>query len=389
MAHRNVVGSLLAVTVAFPIAACSGSSGSAVGGSLDETTAAAASDLSISQNTFAPGELTPSVGNGTAPGSDLTSILCHPELFARTVEYSEALNYHVNLFLQDVGALLQTTATSEGSTRTWVYDGRDADLQLVLDETSAGIFDVKLEMAAAGSDQFTTVVTGVLDWSNVNDITKQLTFDLDALHVVFPAASGDHSGGQLAVNIERLKNADGSDKKRVVTYGLTDFVPVYGDPHGPRTGTIDFVDEPGVGGAMLYDASTVFLCPPNPQGVASDATTYARWLVQAGMVSGRADAIASGGQMLSGDRWVGLSCRSNALSALSTSTFVTDDSYWLVKEEDGSGATLVGLQLAVQDAVSTDAPCNPAFGAVTDLNDDRNDPTIPSSLPSDAFPNQF
>jgi hypothetical protein len=389
MAHRIVVGSLLAAVFALPIAACSGSSGSGAGGSLDETTAAAANDLSISQNTFAPGELTPSVGSGTAPGSDLTSIVCHPELFARTVEYSEALNYHVNLFLRDVDALLKTTATAEDSTMTWVYEGRDADVQLVLDETSAGVFGVKLWIASAGSDQFTAVVTGVIDWSNVNDISKQLTFDLDALHTVFPAASGDHSAGQLAVSIERLKNADGSDRKRVVTYALTNFVPVYGDPHGPRTGSIDFLDEPGVGGAMLYDASTVFLCPPNPQSVASDATTYARWVVQGGMVAGRADAVASGGQMLSGDRWVGLSCRSNALSALAATTFITDNSYWLIKEEDGSGATLVGLQLAVQDAVTTDPPCNRAFGAVTDLNDDRNDPTIPSSLPSNAFPNQF
>ena len=389
MAHRIVVGSLLAVVFALPIAACSGSSGSGAGGSLDETTAAAASDLSISQNMFAPGELTPSVGSGTAPGSDLTSIVCHPELFARTVEYSEALNYHLNLFLRDVDALLKTTAAAEGSTLTWVYEGRDADVQLVLDATSAGFFDVKLGIAAAGSTQFTTVVTGVVDWSNVNDVTKQLTFDLDALHTVFPAASGDHSAGQLAVGIERLKNGDGSDKKRVVTYTLTNFVPVYGDPHGPRTGAIDFLDEPGVGGAMLYDASTVFLCPPNPESVASDATTYARWFVQGGTVAGRADAVASGGQMLSGDRWVGLSCRSNSLSALAATTFIIDNSYWLIKEEDGSGATLVGLQLAVDDTVTTDSPCNPAFGAVTNLNDDRNDPTIPSGLPANAFPNQF
>ena len=93
--------------------------------------------------------------------------------------------------------------------------------------------------------------------------------------------------------------------------------------------------------------------------------------------------------MLSGDRWVGLSCRSNSLSALAATTFIIDNSYWLIKEEDGSGATLVGLQLAVDDTVTTDSPCNPAFGAVTDLNDDRNDPTIPSGLPANAFPNQF
>jgi hypothetical protein len=390
MAHRIVVGSLLAIVFAIPLAACaSKSEGGAGAGTPEETTAAAASDLSMEQNTFAPGAVTPHIGNDAPPGSDLTSVPCHPELFARTVEYAEALNYHLHLFLERIDDLLQTKPMVMGSTSTWTYGDAAFGLQLVLDETSPGVFGVTLGMASTGSPDFTPVVTGIVDRSNPGDITKQLTFDLDARHRVFPYLMGDQSSGQLAVSIERWKNADGTDRKRVVTYDLAAFVPVFGDPHGPRTGSVDLLDEPGVGGAMLYEASTVFLCPSNPQALASDATTYARWVVQGATVSGRADAIATGGQVLPGDRWVGLSCRTNSLLDLSAAALVTDDAYWLVKEEDASGATLVGLDLAVEDVVTSDAPCSPAFGAVTDQNDDRNDPTLPSSLPSTAFPGQF
>lgn len=399
MVHRIALGSLIAAVVACPVVACTanvdvagnaGSSGSDGGpGSPDQVTSAAAAELSIGQTSFAPGEITPSNGNGQAPGLDLGAIVCHPELFARSVEYSEVLNYHVNMFLKDVGALLQDSGTTIGSTSTWTYNGPDADLQLVLVETSAGVFTVTLGIAAPGGNDYVTVVSGVVNRSNPNDTTKQLTFDLDALHRVLSAASGDQSSGQLAVSVERVKNPDGSDRKRVVSYTLTSFVPVYGDPRGPRSGTISLLDEPSVGGAMLYDASTIFSCPPNPQGLASSAATYVRWVVQGDTVAGRADAVASGGQMTSGDRWVGLSCRTDSSSTLTGSTLVTDNGYWLIKEESSSGATILGLQTAVQDTLTADAPCNPAFGAVTDLDDDANDPTLPTSLPSDAFPNQF
>jgi len=391
MAHRTVVGSLLAVVFASPIACSDAGEGSAGGGGTGtpEQTTAAASELSWAQNAFAPGEVTPGMGSGDAPGSDLTSTPCHPELFARTVEYAEALNYHLNLFLEHIDDLLQTKPTVEGTTSTWTFGNSDARWQLVLDETSPGVYSVKLGISSRGRGDFTIVATGVVDRSNPDDVIKQLTFDFDARQRVFTYIPGDQSSGQLAVSIERNKNADGSDRKRAVTYELAGFVPVFGDPLGPRTGTIDFLDEPGVGGAMLYDASTVFLCPPNPQSIASNATTYARWVVQGDTVSGRADAVASDGQMLSGDRWVGLSCRRNSARDLSTGAIVDDDAYWLVKEENASSATHVGLQFAVEDGVASDAPCNPVFGAATDLNDDRNDPTIPSSLPSEAFPGQF
>jgi hypothetical protein len=399
MVRSIVFGSLVAVGVACPLVACTanGGTGSGAGNSgteggarsPDALTVAAAGDLSISQSLFAPAEVTPSLGTGQAPGSGLTSIVCHPELFARSVEYSEVLNYHLNMFLKDVDSLLKEGGTLNGKESTWTFYGRDADMQLVLLEVGPGVFDVMLGIAAAGGTDYVTVVNGVVNRSSPDDISKQLTFDLDALHQVFPPASGDQSSGQLGIDVERVKNSDGSDKTRIVSYTLTDFVPVYGDPQGPRTGAIDLIDVPTVGGAMLYDVSTALLCPPNPQHLSADARTYARWIVRGDTVSGRADAIATGGQMTSGDRWVGLSCRSNPTGILAGAALVTDNGYWLIKEEDSTGATVVGAEISMVDPSSTDAPCNPVFGAVTDLTDDTNDPALPTSVLPSALTTQF
>jgi hypothetical protein len=260
---------------------------------------------------------------------------------------------------------------------------------LTLDKTAPGKFTVTVGVAKTGGANFQTVVTGTIDRSNAEDVKKQFSFDFDALHTVLPAAAGDKSAGTLAVQIERTKSPDGTDKKRDVTYTMTGFVPVYGDPHGPRSGEIDFLEEPGVGGAMLYDASAVYFCPANPSLLAADTNTLARWYVKDGLVAGRADAIATGGQFPTGNRWVGLTCRSIELSAMSGTNVTVDNGYWLMKEEDASGATLGGADVAVEDGAASDAACDPAFGAVTDLADDRNDPTVGTTIPANAFPGQF
>ncbi len=129
---------MFALAVVCPAAGCtatvdvgSAGAGSDAGGSSSSPQAAseAASELSIGQNSFAPGEVTPSTGSGVMPGQDLMSVPCHPELFARSVEYAEVLNYHVNMFLRDVEGMLQGTASVSSDTATWTYEGHDADDQ--------------------------------------------------------------------------------------------------------------------------------------------------------------------------------------------------------------------------------------------------------------------
>ena len=181
--------------------------------------------------------------------------------------------------------------------------------------------------------------------------------------------------------------------KQTVDYTLTDFEPTYGDPHGPRTGTVSFLREPGVGGAMIYSSSLVFFCPDNPSNLVADDQVYLRWFVKDGTVSGRADAKATGGQFPSGNSWVGLSCRTSTVAKSnasdgSTTLTLTDNGYWMMKEESSSGATVEGA--SVGDSTSTDPACDPAFGAVTDLGDATNDPTLPATIPATgAFPGQF
>ena len=220
---------------------------------------------------------------------------------------------------------------------------------------------------------------------------KSLSFDLDALHAAIPAIAGDKSTGTLAVAIERTTS--GSGVKQTVDYTLTDFEPTYGDPHGPRTGTVSFLHEPKVGGAMIYSSSLVFFCPDNPSSLVADDQVYLRWFVSGDTVSGRADGKATGGQFPDGNTWEGVSCRTTTVEKAtasdgSVSGTITDNGYWMVKEESASGATVEGTSIG--DSTASDPACDPAFGPVTDLADATNDPTLPASIPATgAFPGQF
>jgi len=355
---------------------------------------AAAEELTLTRVAVAPGEEPPAT-SATAPVVDDPSYpKCHPRLFARTVAYSAALNYHLYLFLRDIDGLLKLAPRVQNDTTAqWAYTGTDGDsLQITLTKTAPGVFTIDESVAAAGSETFASVGTGNIDRSDLEDVKKELSFDLDALHKVLGRASDDKSAGQVAVSFDRATGSGGDDLKRSVTYTLTNFVPVYGDPHGPRTGSIFFLDEPGVGGAMLYETSVAFLCPSNPLLLASDATTYARWYVtgtgSTSTVTGRADARATGGQFPEGDLFVGLSCRSVSVANAEADTdgSTPDNAYWLLKEEGSSGTTVVSMT----DTTAGDPPCNQVFGPVPSAGDAANDPTLPTAIPSSgAFPGQF
>jgi hypothetical protein len=383
---------LLALTFAGLAVACSSKASSQED---DGDFQSAAQELAVSQNVIAPGEQVAATSS-SVPAADPAYPLCHPHLFARSFLYTAALNYHVALFLGDMDLLLAGGPRMEGdTTRTWTYTGPAGNsAELTLTKSAPGVFSVAASVAAAGSSNFVTVVTGNVDRSNVQDIKKSFLFDLDKLHRVLPASAGDQSAGQFAIDIERTVSASGADRKRTVTYTLTNFVPVYGDPHGPRSGDIDFVEEPGVGGAMLYSTSLVFFCPDNPSNLSADSTVYARWYVSGSSgtatVAGRADALATGGQFASGDTWIGLTCRSVSLAQATADAGATvlDNGYWMMKEEASDGTTVVGSSIG--DTQTGDPACDPALGAVTDLSDNANDPTLPATLPATgAFPGQF
>jgi hypothetical protein len=404
----SVIGALGAM-------ACSGGGGGASAPLPDAAPASvapddfevAAEDLSMSQNVVAPGEEDPTATSSTASPNvvDPRYPNCHPHLFERSVEYAWALNYHLSLFLQSIDALLASgPAVKTDTMHQWLYTAPGGlSVQVTLTKTAPGVFLVDESLApSASGGTYVSVVSGSIDRSNPSDVTKTLAFDLDALRTVVPPGTVGKLAGKLAVVLERQKDVGGDDLRVTATYTLTGFVPVYGDPNGPRSGNVFYLEDPGLGGAMIYDASVVFLCPENPTSLASNAVTYARWYIVAGgtttTVSGRADALATGGQFAAGDVWVGVSCRlvplrsAQADDADGGTLPLKDNGYWMVKEETAGGAT-VGATVPgtdVGDESSTDPPCDPAFGPVPSLTTSATDLPIPGALPgAGAYPGEF
>jgi hypothetical protein len=366
--------------------------------SADSEALSAAQEMSPSNVYIAPGEESPTAASTAETSDDGTTAdpaypLCHPHLFARGVEYARVLNAHLAMFVADVDTILALTPRVRAeTTHSWEWKaGSGSSIEVTLTKSAPGVFSVTESVAARGSSTFTTVATGSVDRSDVDDVKKTLTFDLDALHAVIPAGAADKSRGTIAVAIERITS--GSQVKQTVGYTLTDFEPMAGDPHGPRTGTVSFLREPGVGGAMIYSSSLVFFCPDNPSGLVADDDVYLRWYVKDDSVSGRADARATGGQFPAGNDWVGVSCRTATVAKASasdgtTTATLTDDGYWMIKEENASGATVAGTSIG--DTSTADPACDPAFGPVTELADATSDPTLPATIPaSGAFPGQY
>jgi hypothetical protein len=363
----------------------------------------AAEELSISQNVIAPGEEDATATSSTASPNvaDPRYPSCHPHLFERSVEYAWALDYHLYLFLQSIDALLASgPAVKSGTVHQWLYTAPGGLLvQVTLTKTAPGVFLVDESLAPSSSGgTYVSVVSGSIDRSNPSGVTKTLAFDLDALRSVVPPDTVGRLAGKLTVVLERQKDVGGDDLRVTATYTLTDFVPVYGDPNGPRSGSVFFLEDPGVGGAMIYDASVIFLCPANPASVAADAVTYARWYIvtdgSTPMVSGRADARATGGQLAAGDLWVGVSCRlvplasAEADGADAGALPLEDNGYWMMKVETAEESAVPGTD--VGDENPADPPCDPAFGPVPSLTTSASDPSVPSALPSsDAFPGEF
>jgi hypothetical protein len=367
----------------------------------------AAEELSFAQNGVAPGE-EPADGSTrpvdvassspTAASATTGNPLCHPDLFAISVAYAWALDYHLYLFLQGVDdALAAGPRVVSDTTHQWTSSATDGtQLQVTLDKTAPGIFRVDESLAASAGGPWVSVMSGTVDHSDASGVTKTLTFDLDAFHQVVPASASDRSAGQLAARLERTMGAGGDDLKVAVTYTLTAFVPVYGDPRGPRTGNVSFLEEPGVGGAMTFDASVMVACSTDPSIGASDTNVYARWYaVQNGaatVVAGRADGRATGGPVAPASGWVGVSCRSVPLARAQGDapggSMVADNGYWMVKQETASGATVAGS--FVSDASATDPPCDPAFGPVPDAADAASDASLSATIPvAGAFPGEF
>jgi len=280
---------------------------------------------------------------------------------------------------------------SSGQTKTWesIKNGIDRKLTIsaVANADGSVTYDFELDIGlvpATGTATLTKVMSGSLTHSGpqASDLTDaggstrvedkgSVTFDYSALASVITT---EMSTGQITDAFDNVRDP-AHGVKRSATMTLVNF-HFDNDQHGPRNGSYTWLREPSVGGLFQFSDSLVLLCPANPSNAVADLTAVARWYKAAdGSVHGRGDAKATGGQIVSGDSWIGMTC------AEGQTTAAPAEGEWMMKEENSSGAS-VSYQL-VQVGPT---PCDPAFGALPDSNDKANDYDF-SQTPS--FPGEW
>ena len=354
-------------------------------GTIDEFRAAAPTfdKLAISQN---DGDL--------ADTSDLTSSdaavvpECHPHLFVRTHEIIGRVNRHFRKHLHHVEELIEDNPLTDGETKIWENVRGGLDRRFTMTRTAnldgSTTYDFTLEVAAvpaSGTLDFVKVMSGSITviGSAAADAGAErvehkgtVTFDFTALASV---QTKERARGQITDSFDNVRDpAQGVKRSAQIT--LTNFTPEEGDRHGPRTGSYSWLREPGVGGKFQFQDTVVLFCLPNPAGEQSEVTAAARWYKAAdGGVHGRTDAMATGGQLADGEKWVGVTC------AKGQTTSMPAEGFWMIKLEDPTGTTVTARlsQVGVE-------PCDPVLGAVPSPTDNKTDYDFSAAL---TFPGEW
>lgn len=352
--------------------------------------------MAIAQN---DGDTAPPVappGNNGGIVQDTTAAAspdCHPHLFQRTDAIIGRVNRHFYKLLAHVEQLIKDNpAAARAGSATWenVRDGVDRKLTMTATANADGstTYDFELDVAAvvaSGSESFVKVMSGSLTHAGpatgevadagagvlVED-KGSVTYDFSALASVVKT---EKARGQITDTFDNVHDPV-KGEKRSANLQLTGFLPEEGDLHGPRTGSYTWEREPGTGGMFRFEDTLVLYCLPNSTGAQSDLTSVARWYKGTdGAVHGRSDARATGGQLPSGDLWMGVTC------AQGRTTAAPAEGYWMIKLEDPAGATVAGN--ADQTGVS---PCDPAFGPVPALANSSTDYDFSAAV---SFPGEW
>jgi hypothetical protein len=210
-------------------------------------------------------------------------------------------------------------------------------------------------------------------------------FDFSALHGLQPH---EPATGQVSFAFDHVRDPSrpAPGRKQVIDMTFHAFKSGPNDPHGARDGSYHWVAEPRVGGSFSFQDSLALLCPSNLTGQQADTVTEARWFVAAdGSVHGRVDAKAQNAQgstwLPAGRSWVGVTCHEGA-----SPTAANESGYWMMKLEDGTGATIQGSEAASVSASSTGS-CDPLLGAtVPGLSSSSTDWTFGAPL---TFPGRW
>jgi len=369
-----------ALLAAAALAACGRSSAT-----VDDFRAAAptSANLAISQNDGDPAE-GDDLSEETATAQSLAAGgECHPHLFVRTHEIIGRVNRHFFKHLHHVEELIANHPLADGETKTWEDTRGGLARRFTMTRTAnldgSSTYDFELDVADAPAGDGAAFVKVL--WGTVTHIgpaaadadagvadagTDALVENKGVVNFDFTALASvskrERARGLITDTFDNVRDPV-NGVKRSASIVLKDFLPEEGDRHGPRSGSYTWLREPGVGGKFQFQDTVTLFCLRNPAAVQSDVSTVARWYKAAdGGVRGRSDSKASGGQLTSGQAWMGVTC------AKGQTTAAPAEGFWMMKLEDSTGATL-----AAQSAQIGTEPCDPVFGAVPSTTNNLTD----------------
>ncbi|HZZ86190.1 MAG TPA: hypothetical protein VFE30_16795 [Anaeromyxobacteraceae bacterium] len=290
---------------------------------------------------------------------------CEPHLFLRAREVVERVDRHLYKALRHAEYVVSSApGVTAGASRVW--EGVNADgvrVKLTVTSLAPSQFGWELQLGLPGATAFETVLSGEIDRTGATQPHQgkgSLDVDFARLHQIYPA--DPTTQGALHLDFD---TRPASRKLAVLATGMV--WEVRDDGLGldaatllaleaPRSGSYVYFREPGIGGSLKVEDQMVFACPANPTLALADAKLVSRWYrTAAGEVHGRTDALVSGGQFGQEDL-VGVTCH-GAASELT----LEQETFWLAKDEDSSGATVSGESSESLGGV-TSAACDPVLG---------------------------
>ncbi len=275
------------------------------------------------------------------------------------------LNHHLWKLFSRADRVFVLAAKSTGTSHVWQHRLSDSQIQATITKQSDGSFTITVQGKPLGAadSAYVNLLTG--SFTPASDGTPHagkgtLQIDLSAISGLVPA---EVSTGQLTVQYQ----LDGATKTVQVT--ASNFQPDGAFPiRPPRNASFVFTRTDGVGGSLKFSEDVVLFCPSNPNEVSASVETVARWAHVNGSLVGRADSLGTGGQIATGNQWLGLTCFDMSRPD------ATAETYWQMKLEDGSGQ-VVDADTTDQASDSTDpsSTCNAAFGPVPSLSSNEGD----------------
>ncbi len=309
---------------------------------------------------------------------------CHPHLFMRSHEVVTRVNRHLYKFLRFVEAVISKNPTEQAD-NTWTWERVRNTVDVKFTMTKAGeVYTWTLALGPVGG-QLTTVFSGDIDRTGAtgpHQGTGSLTLDLDALASVLPLepargviqAQFDVQAASRKIVVDAANVRWDVQDPMMTSSALTLL-------DQPRNGHYVYYSEKGKGGSLKLTDEMFFVCPmPTTTPKLANVSLVERWYRNSsGVVNGRSDALMTGGQLPDHvppiDHVVGVTCRT------STDTTFPTETFWLMKAEDATGATISGSD--TEDVGGSSTACDPALnppdGTVPDLTSSTNDFVFPDA----------